>query len=97
MKKRSFFIGVAASAVVGLATYNVMLSQKSFQRANLFLKDIAILANAEALSGEKSCSGGSCTLTYASGSSCSACCPAGKDPICNPEEGCYCLGEDCLD
>ncbi|MDR1372186.1 MAG: hypothetical protein LBJ17_03525 [Dysgonamonadaceae bacterium] len=53
--KKKFLCGFAALAIVTIATYNVTLSNKTAQVAQLDLKNINMLAIAELTSDESEC------------------------------------------
>ena len=86
--KKKIILGFAVLAIAAVAAFNVNLNTN--QKSDMSL---LALANVEALAdGEinpSNCPGGYCNWSDSWGNKCSACCPTGKDPICN-SYGCEC-------
>ena len=88
MRKKVFlklfmFVLITSAIVLGV---NIKMNGSNVSLLDISLSNIEILAKGE---GGGDCPGGSCSYTDAFGSSCSACCPNGKDPECN-SLGCRC-------
>jgi hypothetical protein len=84
--KKNIFYGIAVAILAAVAAWNVSLGDNPKNA----LTDLQ-LANVEALATEEgdSCSGGNCSWQDSFGNQCSACCPTGKNPMCN-SMGCAC-------
>jgi hypothetical protein len=87
--KKYILGGIACIIIAVAAVLNVSISAKSLSKRLSYIS----LANIEALATSEGgnandCPGGYCSYSDAT-SSCSACCPTGKDPSCG-SFGCTC-------
>lgn len=79
--------------LMGIFVFGIMTIMNASMAKNgddtvLDLLSLGKIASAELESGDN-CPGGSCSYTDSFGDSCNACCPEGKDPLCD-STGCRC-------
>jgi hypothetical protein len=88
--KKYILGGIACIIIAVAAVLNVSISTKSLSNglSYISLANIEALATSEEDNNANDCPGGYCSYSNVA-SSCSACCPTGKDPSCG-SFGCSC-------
>lgn len=86
MKIKNLFVFAGLGFVTAVVAVTVFTARYKNAVGDLFMQNVEALTENES----SGCPGGQCTTTYASGGSCTACCPSEKSASCD-EFSCHCL------